>query len=230
MNILEFQCRHRYRSGFELDVAFALQEGITALLGPSGSGKTTILEAIAGVLRPASGRIRLDDRVLFDSEIETWLPPEERRVGIVFQDYLLFPHMSVERNLRYGMQRRGEGRIPLEQVARLLDLGDLLERYPVTLSGGQRQRTALGRALLSGPRLLLMDEPLNAQDEELRSRIVDYLERVVHEFNVTTLLVSHDADAVKRLGARCLALANGRLIQPAAGDDCRQVDGRSVAK
>ena len=139
MNILEFQCRHRYRSGFDLDAAFSLGAGVTALVGPSGSGKTTILEAIAGVLRPASGRIRLAEMTLFDSAAGTSIPPERRGVGCVFQDYLLFPHMSVQRNLRYGFKRRGTGKISLEQVAKLLDLGDLLDRYPSTLSGGQRQ-------------------------------------------------------------------------------------------
>jgi molybdate transport system ATP-binding protein len=217
MNFLEFQCRHRYRSGFELEAAFALETGVTALVGPSGSGKTTILEMIAGVLRPDSGRIRLQEQTLFDSAARTWVPPERRGVGCVFQDYLLFPHMRVERNLLYGARRRANGRIPFDHVVKLLDLADLLHRYPSTLSGGQRQRTALGRALLCGPRLVLMDEPLNAQDAELRSRILDYLEGIVSDFALPILLVSHDADAVARLGARCLYVSKGRVTEDAGG-------------
>jgi molybdate transport system ATP-binding protein len=216
VSVLEFQCRHQYRSGFELDLTFALESGVTALVGPSGSGKTTVLEAIAGVFRPQQGRIKLDDRLLFDSQAGIFLPPEQRHLGIVFQDYLLFPHLSIERNLRYGMVRRGNGRISMDQVVRLLDLDDLLNRYPATLSGGQRQRTALGRALLSSPQLLLMDEPFNAQDAELRSRILEYLERVLHEFAVTILMASHDTDAVNRLSAQCLQLAQGKRSMAAS--------------
>jgi molybdate transport system ATP-binding protein len=210
---LEFNCRHRYRSGFVLDAAFTADAPITALVGPSGSGKTTILEAIAGVLRPDSGRICLNGRTLVDAQARTWLPPEQRGVGCVFQDYLLFPHLSVERNLRYGMRRRGGPPDAFDHAVELLELGDLLDRYPATLSGGQRQRTALARALLSGPRLLLMDEPLNAQDAELRSRILNYVERVVQEFSVPALLVSHDADAVTRLQAHCLQVREGRVTR-----------------
>jgi molybdate transport system ATP-binding protein len=216
MSILEFQCRHRYRSGFELDADFTLEPGVTALVGPSGSGKTTILEAIAGVLRPDSGRIRLAEATLFDSAAGTSVPPERRGVGCVFQDYLLFPHMSVQRNLWYGLKRRRAGKVSLEQVAKLLDIGDLLGRYPSTLSGGQRQRTALGRAILCGPRLLLMDEPLNAQDIELRTRILDYLQRIVYDLAIPTLLVSHDVDAVARLGARCLQVRAGCVTETIA--------------
>jgi molybdate transport system ATP-binding protein len=215
-SILEFQCRHRYRSGFVLDAAFTLDPGVTALVGPSGSGKTTILEAIAGVLRPDTGRIRLAETTLFDSTAGTWISPERRGLGCVFQDYLLFPHMSVQRNLRYGLRRRRAGKISLEQVAELLDLGDLLGRYPLTLSGGQRQRTALGRAILCGPRLLLMDEPWGAQDAELRTRILDYLQRIVYDLAIPTLLVSHDVDAVARLGARCLHVCAGCVTESSA--------------
>lgn len=216
MSILEFHCRHQYSSGFVLDAQFALETRVTALVGPSGGGKTTILETIAGLVRPDRGRIRLEDRTLFDSGIGTSIAPDRRGVGCVFQDYLLFPHMTVERNLRYGLKRRGRGNISLEQVAELLDLGELLGRYPSTLSGGQRQRTALGRALLSAPRLLLMDEPINAQDAELRTRILEYLHRIVYDFAVPTLLVSHDIDAVQKLGARCLHVHAGHVTETGA--------------
>jgi molybdate transport system ATP-binding protein len=216
VKLLEFQCRHRYASGFQLDLAFSLDSSVTALLGPSGSGKTTVLEFIAGVRRPQGGRICLGERVLFDSQSNAWLAPEARRIGMVFQDYLLFPHLTVERNLRYGLARRGRlTNVSVDQVAKLLDLDTLLARYPSTLSGGQRQRTALGRALLSGPQLLLMDEPLNAQDSELKSRILDYLERIIDELAVSVLMVTHDTGWVTKLSATCLQLDQGRLVSTA---------------
>ncbi len=151
-----------------------------------------MLNLIAGLLRPSRGRIVLHDRVLFDAAQKIEVRPEDRGIGYVFQDYMLFPHLTVADNLRYGYRRRRSPGLAIEQVASTLKLAEVLERMPASLSGGQKQRVALGRAVLCNPRLLLLDEPLNAVDRELQSNIVEYLERIVAEFNVPTLLVSHD--------------------------------------
>ncbi len=218
---LEFACALRYPSGFMLDASFTTRTSVTVLSGASGSGKTTILSILAGLVRPDRGRIRLDSTVLFDSEAKVNLPPEARRIGYVFQDYLLFPHLSVRRNLLYGWRRRpADARPPsLERVARVLELDGLLDRLPHTLSGGQRQRVALGRALLCGPRLLLLDEPLASVDEALRQRVLGYIEQVLHEWDIPTLYVTHNAAEVERLARQVVRVEAGRVtgIEPANG-------------
>lgn len=212
MNLLHFNCQHHYASGFELNAAFETGSGVTALFGPSGSGKTTVLGLIAGTLRPRRGHVRLGDRVLVDTANRIWLPPERRQVGLVFQDHLLFPHLSVRDNLEYGRKRRPSRPVDFGRVVEILELGELLGRYPATLSGGQKQRTALGRALLRGPELLLLDEPLTALDSELKERILFYLERVLDEYRLPTVYVSHDRADVGRLAERVVVLRGGKVV------------------
>jgi molybdate transport system ATP-binding protein len=212
MSQLLFSGRHQYADGFTLDAQFEAGGGITALFGASGSGKSTVLASIAGILRLQAGRIVLGDRVLANTEAGIVLPPEQRRIGAVFQDHLLFPHLTIRRNLTFGQQRRPARSIDFHRVVEVLEIGDLLERRPDTLSGGQRQRVSLGRALLRGPELLLMDEPLTALDGGLKDRILTYLERAINEWHVPTLFVSHDQADVRRLADRVAVLANGRVI------------------
>src|SRR5262245_22085463 len=212
MGILRFDARLRYESGFELSASFSAGAGVTALCGPSGSGKSTILGLIAGTLKPDSGVIRLGDRILVDIQSRVVLAPEKRGVGMVFQEHLLFPHLSVRANLLFG-KGIGKGRdVDFKRVVEILEVGDLLDRSPDALSGGQRQRVALGRALLRGPDLLLMDEPLAFLDDGLKNRIITYLERALKEWKIPTLLVSHDLDEVARLAEHIIKLDAGKII------------------
>jgi molybdate transport system ATP-binding protein len=207
MSKLQFDCRFRYPSGFQLDFAFQTEQAITALLGPSGVGKTTTLNLIAGLLSPSKGRITLGERVLFDSVRSVNVPIENRRIGFVFQDYQLFPHLTVEANLRYGF-RRAKSQIDLPHLIEVLELSSLLHRYPQTLSGGQRQRVALGRAIASQPELLLLDEPVSALDQEFRDNVVEYLQRILAEFKFPILMVTHDIDTANKLGAALVRVVN----------------------
>jgi molybdate transport system ATP-binding protein len=214
VSLLEVACQLRYPSGFECDLAFRTEARVTAVLGPSGSGKTSLLSMLAGLRKPASGRIRFGDRVLFDSAAGINVRPETRRIGYVFQDHLLFPHLSVRRNLLYGWKRRPtNGRtVDLDKVVRVLELTDLLERQPHTLSGGQKQRVALGRALLCGPELLLLDEPLASVDDTLKQRVLEYIESALHEWQLPTLYVTHNQEEAKRLANWVVILERGRVM------------------
>lgn len=187
---------------------FTAPVGITALVGPSGAGKSSVLEAIAGLLKPVSGRIMVGGAMLYDSTAGTNLPPEQRACGMVFQDLRLFPHRRVRDNLLYGYrlappERRFMG---LEEAAEFLDIAPLLDRRPRTLSGGEAQRVAIGRALLSGPRFLLMDEPLTALDDARREAIIAVIERIRAELALPILLVSHDRGDVARLADQVVEL------------------------
>lgn len=210
--LLRVACRFQYRDGFLLDASFALPDGISALFGPSGSGKSTCLALIAGLLRPEAGAIHLGDTVLVDRTTGQWIPPHRRNLGVVFQDHLLLPHKTVRANLRYGMPGGGSGSIRLDEVVKVLELSELLDRYPLQLSGGQQRRVALGRALLTQPRLLLMDEPLAGLDESLRDRILDHLQQVNDHWKIPMLLISHDQVAVRRLADYVVVMEAGRVV------------------
>ena len=211
---LEVDLRHRF-PGFELEVRFAAPDGVTALFGRSGSGKTTVVNAVAGLLRPEGGRASVDGYELFDVAARRWVPPHRRRVGYVFQDGRLFPHLSVRHNLLYGRWFSGASRdgAEFDRIVALLGIGDLLSRRPGALSGGEKQRVAIGRALLSRPRLLLMDEPLAALDEARKAEILPYLERIRDGARVPILYVSHSVAEVARLATTVVALAAGRVVQ-----------------
>jgi molybdate transport system ATP-binding protein len=206
MSVLQFDCRFAYPSGFALDLSFEAGSGTTAIQGPSGAGKTTTLYLIAGILTPAAGRIVLADRVLFDSSQRINAPTHQRRIGLVFQDYQLFPHLTVVQNLRYGMRRTVQTAFDLPHLIEVLELGSLLRRYPASLSGGQRQRVALGRAIATKPALLLLDEPISALHDDLKLGIIHYLKRTLQEYQIPTLLVTHDMATIAHFGAEVVRL------------------------
>lgn len=189
---------------------FATGSGVTALFGPSGAGKTSVLDAIAGLLRPASGRIALDGTVLFDSASKIDLPPERRGCGVVFQDLRLFPHRTVRDNLLYGWKLSPPERrwITFDDVCAFLGITPLLDRLPRTLSGGEAQRVAIGRALLSGPRVLLLDEPLSSLDAARAEEIMRVIERIRDELQIAIVLVSHDRAEVDRLADQVIVIGD----------------------
>ena len=189
-------------------VSFAGRHRLVALFGPSGAGKTSVLDAVAGLLRPDAGRIAVAGRVLFDSATGVNLPPEGRACGYVFQDARLFPHMNVRDNLLYGWRLAAPERrwMALEEACAFLGIGHLLERRPGTLSGGEAQRVAIGRALLSGPRFLVMDEPLASLDAARREEIMRVIERICDELELPILYVSHDAAEVDRLAGQIIPI------------------------
>jgi len=198
---------------FSLNALFAGESGATALFGPSGAGKTSIINMIAGLLRPDRGRIVLDGEVLFDDAARTNIPAWRRRIGYVFQEGRLFPHLSVKNNLDYGRWIGGHAADAnaFAHVVELLDIGQLLDRRPGKLSGGERQRVAVGRALLMRPRLLLLDEPLAALDAGRKAEIFPYLERLRDEATVPMVYVSHQADEIRRIATRVVRLEGGRV-------------------
>jgi molybdate transport system ATP-binding protein len=198
---------------FTVNALFASEGGVTALFGPSGAGKTSIINMIAGLMKPDRGRILLDDLVLFDKAAGVNMPVWQRRIGYVFQEGRLFPHMSVQRNLNYGhwMGEHIDDPKAFAHVIELLDIGHLLDRRPGKLSGGERQRIAVGRALLMKPRLLLLDEPLASLDAGRKSEILPYLERLRDEAKVPMIYVSHDAAEVKRIASRVVRVAAGQV-------------------
>jgi molybdate transport system ATP-binding protein len=211
MSGFEFNARLRL-DDFQLDAAFAGADRVTALFGPSGAGKSTILRLIAGLLKPDEGRIVLAGQTVFDSAAGINLPARCRRVGLVFQDGLLFPHLTVRQNLLYGPWARHAKRpASFDTTIEILAIGHLLDRAPRHLSGGERQRVAIGRALLSDPAVLLMDEPVAAIDQERRAEILPYLKTLTQQFTVPMLYVSHAMEEVEQLAQQIVRIRNGRV-------------------
>ena len=198
---------------FELHARFAAGAGITALFGRSGSGKTSLINTIAGLLRPDRGVVEVDGQVLFDSRRGIDLPVARRRIGYVFQEGRLFPHFSVRQNLLYGRRftPKRERYVVLDRVVELLSIGQLLERRPGALSGGEKQRVAIGRALLASPRVLLMDEPLASLDAQRKSEILQYIEQLRDEMSIPILYVSHVIEEVVRLADTVVLMSDGQV-------------------
>ena len=214
---LSVSLRHRL-GDFALDVAFEAPAGVTALFGASGSGKTTVVNAVAGLLQPAEGRVAIDGEPLLDTAAGLSRPPHKRRLGYIFQEARLFPHLSVRRNLTYGRWFAPPGEDDFARVVDMLGVGGLLGRRTGALSGGERQRVAIGRALLARPRLILADEPLSALDDARKEEILPYFERIRDEAKLPVLYVTHSAAEAARLATTVVVLDRGRVVRqgPAA--------------
>jgi molybdate transport system ATP-binding protein len=221
------------RQIFRLEVAFATEEDVVVLFGPSGAGKSLTLQAIAGLTTPDAGRIAVGERVLFDSTKNIRVPARQRDVGYVFQDYALFPHLTVAQNVSFGLKwgwpwylPRGD-RLHLEEVLDIFELTSLWDSLPRDLSGGQRQRVALARALIRRPRLLLLDEPFSALDALLRAKMRQELRKVQERFNLPVILITHDPEDVAALAQTVVVYDAGRVRQVVPME--REDKGRMVA-
>lgn len=205
-------------AAFSLDVEFKAAAGITVLFGPSGAGKTLTLDCIAGFVRPGEGRILLDDEILFDGASGVHLPPQARHCGYVFQNYALFPHMTLRKNLEFAVERlpRLERHRKVTEMLEKFHLTEVSGRRPYELSGGQKQRCSIARALIGSPRLLLLDEPARGLDAPLRAELYAALRQVRQEFEIPVLLVTHDFEECFQLGEEMIVLRDGRVVQTGA--------------
>lgn len=200
---------------FSLDVEFAVPDGVTILFGPSGSGKTTCLRAIAGIVTPDEGRITLDERVFFDSDLGIDLHIQERRVGFVFQDYALFPHLTSEQNVAYGIRTtrsRSEKHTQARELLGLLGIEYVARQYPRQLSGGEAQRVAVARALASDPAVMLLDEPLSAVDIKTRERLLGEIGALQQRTRIPFLYVTHNTTEASAIGTSLIVLEAGRVV------------------
>lgn len=197
----------------ELDVNFNIRHGeLVTLYGPSGAGKTTMLRMLCGLSKPDKGTISVEGETWFDAEKKINLKPQRRNIGIVFQDYALFPNMTVKQNLAYALEKNQSHGL-IDELLELMELTNLHDKKPELLSGGQRQRVALARALVRKPKILLLDEPMSALDTALRLKIQDHISKVHTQYNLTTVLVSHDILEVIRLSQRVLVIEHGTIIR-----------------
>jgi molybdate transport system ATP-binding protein len=203
----------KQQGNFLLELDLKVSGERIGIFGPSGSGKSTLVNLLAGLAKPDSGSILLDGKTLFDSTAGVNVATEQRRIAMVFQQHALFPHLTVRKNLLYGYQRcpAAERRIELDEVAETLEIADLMNQMPDTLSGGQSQRVALGRAILASPRLLLMDEPLSALDDDLRYRIIPYLNLVSERFRIPFVFISHSLVEMRLMADQVAVLEKGQL-------------------
>jgi len=212
-----------------LDLNLSITKGqLTTLYGDSGAGKTSTLRILSGLLKPDSGTIVVNGEVWYDSKRKINLSPQRRNVGCVFQDYALFPNMTVRQNLEFALsQNQNEKRI--SEIIEIIELGELQNRKPETLSGGQKQRVALARALVQHPSILLLDEPLSALDAKIRFKLQDYLHRVHREYDLTTILISHDISEIIKLSDHVLFIDKGRIVKEGAPDEVfvnRRISGK----
>jgi molybdate transport system ATP-binding protein len=219
--------------GFTLDVDLVASSGVTVLFGPSGAGKTLTLDAIAGFVRPDEGRILLDDAILFDAATGVHLPPQARRCGYVFQNYALFPHMTIRQNLEFAAERspRLERYRLVNEMLEKFRIAEVAGRKPNQISGGQKQRCSIARALLGAPRVILLDEPARGLDAPLRSELYAELRRVRREFKTPIVVVTHDLDECFELGDEMVVLREGRVVQTGAPESVlRQPASLEVAR
>ena len=224
----------RVQGDFRVQVQLAAGAGVTALFGPSGSGKTSVVNMVAGLTRPDRGRIAVEGKVLFDAAAGIDVPPERRRLGYVFQDGRLFPHLSVHANLTFGMRRlpAAERRVDFDAVVEVLGIGHLLDRRPALLSGGEKQRVAIGRALLASPRILLMDEPLAALDGARKAEVLPFIAALSRRFAIPILYVSHSMDEVLTLADTLVLMDQGHAAAAGPAEevlsrtDLRHLTGR----
>lgn len=201
------------RQQFVLDADLKLAHRVSAIFGPSGSGKSTLLSIIAGITQPDRGRIVIDGECIFDSQAHINKPMHQRKIGLVFQDSRLFPHLTVEGNLKYALQfltTQGQ-HFEFANIVELLELGDLLKQYPHQISGGEKQRVALGRALLSSPRLLLLDEPMASLDEKLKNQILPFLKIVADEINIPMIYISHSKEEIMQITNNLIHIQSGQI-------------------
>lgn len=214
--MIQFQAKKLLLTSFgrqELDVTFELEKGqLLTLYGPSGAGKTTILRILSGLTDIISGQITVDGETWRDTQLKINVPTKRRSIGLVFQDFAIFPHFSVEQNLRYALPKGDDTRL-MDELIELMELGPLRDARPAFLSGGQQQRVALARAIIRRPRLLLLDEPLSALDDDMRQRLQDYIEMIHRRFELTTVLVSHHLPEILRLSHQVIWLDKGKIKQ-----------------
>ena len=210
--MIEVQVRLK-RKHFELDASLQLSQRVTAIYGPSGAGKSTLLSIIAGITQPDSGRIVIDGECLFDSQARINKPIHQRKIGLVFQEGRLFPHLTVEHNLSYALNFTPvqNQQFQLKQIVELLELEALLKQKPHQLSGGEKQRVALGRALLSSPRLLMLDEPLASLDDRLKSQILPFLKLVSTEINIPMIYISHSKKEIMQITDNLIDIHHGKV-------------------
>ncbi len=210
------------KGSFNLDIDFTLSSNeLLTIEGHSGAGKTTVLRLIAGLIYPDDGRIELDDEIWFDKKNNISLPAKKRKIGLVFQDYALFPNMNIMENLEYALVDKKDKNY-LNEIIDIMEIGDLVERKPDTLSGGQKQRVALARALVRKPKLLLLDEPLSALDIEMRSKLQDYILKIHRKYNLATILVSHDISEIFKMSNKVIRIVDGKIISQGSVQDVFQ--------
>lgn len=208
-----YKTLHTSHGNMQLDASFEIEQGtLVTLFGASGAGKTTTLRVLAGLTSAENGLIKFDDETWLDTKQKIDLPPQKRKTGFVFQDYALFPNMTVKENLQYALQK-GESNSIVEELMHVMDLEQLQKRKPAMLSGGQQQRVALARALVRKPKLLLLDEPLSALDSEMRLKLQDHILKVHKQYALTTILVSHDFAEIFKMSDKIFMLDNGKIIK-----------------